>query len=173
MNRRALNVAIVLATTVSAVIVVRWADGEFQRVEPPTRPDAPIPRPRWIWSWHRPYRRLQSDWIWVCASATVGLGASVLLDPRARRRPGAGVALVALLVGVVTASHYLLAAPAIFRRNGDCYGLRDALQFRVPGAILGAWAVTWGRKPDWRSRLIGGMWMADVAMLVAYGIVFG
>jgi hypothetical protein len=65
------------------------------------------------------------------------------------------------------AAHFFLAAPAIFKSNGICYGLRDALQFRVPGAILGALAVTWGRKVDWRGWLVAGLWMVEVGMLVA------
>jgi hypothetical protein len=52
-------------------------------------------------------------------------------------------------------------------------GLRNALEFAIPGAILGVWAVTWGRKMEWRGLLIGWMWMAQVAMLVAYGVLFG
>jgi hypothetical protein len=173
MSSRILNVAILLATIGSAAVSVRWADREFRRVEPPTETARPVPRPEWFWALNRPYRRLQFDWTWVCVAATVGMGAVVARDPRPRRRPGAIVVIVALLVGVVSAAHYLVTAPAIFRTHGDCYGLHNALQVRVPGAILGAWALTWGRKAEWRGRLIGWMWMVQVGMLVAYGILFG
>ena len=82
--------------------------------------------------------------------------------------------MLRLLVGLGTAAHYLLTAPPIFRTNGDCYGLRSALNVRVPGAVLGAWVVTRGRRRmGWAGRLVGGLWMVGVAMLVAYGILFG
>jgi hypothetical protein len=171
MRSRVAYLAILLATVASAAVAVGWADGEFQRVEPPSEIARPVPRPDWVWAMNRPYRRFQFDWTWVCVAATVGMGAVVARGPS--RPPGTIVVIVALLVGVVTVGHYLLTAPAIFRTNGDCYGLHNALQVRMPGAILGAWVVTWGRKSGWRGRLIGGIWMVPVAMLVVYGILFG
>jgi|GEM_PF-3852288 len=175
MSSRVLNVLILLATITLGVIAVRWADREFQRVEPPSENFRPVARPWWMWTIHRPYRRLQHAWTWVCAAVTLGAGA-VALDPKTWKRPvdpGTVIVVVALLVSGVTIANYLLASPAIFRRNGDCYGLINALEYRVPGAILGTWAVTFGRKAGWRGRLVGWMWMAGVGMLIAYGILFG
>jgi hypothetical protein len=171
MSSRVWTVWILLATIASAVVAVRWADREFQRVEPPSGTVWSVPRPEWVWALNRPYRRFQHDWTWVCVAATAGMGAVVARD--SWRRAGTIVVIVALLVGIVTTAHYLLAAPPISRRNGASYGLHNALQVRVPGAVLGTWAVTWGRKSDWRGRLIGGMWMVEVGMLIAYGVLFG
>jgi hypothetical protein len=178
MRSRAINAIILLAAIALAVVAVRWADREFERVDLGSETFRPAHRPDWIWVLHRPYRRLQHDGIWACVAATVGIGAILAVDRRtwSRRglsRPGTVVILVTLLVGVATAAHYLLAAPGIYRLNGTCYGLRNALEFAIPGAILGVWAVTWGRKMEWRGLLIGWMWMAQVAMLVAYGVLFG
>ena len=171
MIRRLAIVAILLTTLASAIILVRWADGEFHRVEPP----GVSPRR------DRPYRRIQHALIWVGAAASVGMGAIVALDGRKRPcGPGTLAAVVSALIVVATAADFLLAAPAIDRQNGTCYGLRNVLEYRVPGAIIGAWAVAWlwprRAQPDWREwggRIVFSLWMANVSMLIAHGVLFG
>jgi hypothetical protein len=167
------DVAILLAALIMAVVAVRWADAEFRRVQPTTAPARNLSRPNWVGASLRPFERLMNAWVWVCVSATVGVWAVAVRDPKSWRRPGTVVVTVALLVGVVTAVHLLVGAAAIFRRNGLCYGLRNALEARVPGAIIGAWAITWGRKHDWASRVVSGMWMGHPGMLVAHALLFG
>jgi hypothetical protein len=178
MSRRWSLVAILLATLALACVAVRWADREFQHIEPPSRGanQAGVSRPDWVRALGRPYRRFRNGWAWACVAATVGVAAVVASDARTWRAPlgsGSIVSLVTLLIVVATLAHFLLAAPPFFRAEGVCYGLRDALQYRVPGAILGAWCVTWGRKSDWRGRLVVGMWMVNMGLLVAYPALFG
>jgi hypothetical protein len=167
--------AILLVASCFAAIAVRWADGEFRRIEPPVEEFHSVSRPDWVWAMHRPYRRVENAWIWVCSAVSLAMGALVTLDGRWRRPWPSGtiIVLVALMVGILTTAHFFLAAPAMFKTNGLCYGLRNALEFRVPGAILGALVVTWGRKVDWRGRMIVGVWAVEVGMLVAYGVLFG
>ncbi|WP_435008446.1 hypothetical protein P12x_005656 [Tundrisphaera lichenicola] len=178
MNRRWPVFAIILATLVLAVILIRWADGEFLRIESSSIDvnTHAVRRPDWFWVLLYPYRRFQHGWTWACVAATVGMGAIVALDGKVWRRParpGRAIVLVALSVMCLSMIFVVLAAPPIFRANGICYGLSDAVHYRVPGAILGAWVVTWGRRIDWRGQLVGWVWAAEVGMMIAYGFLFG
>lgn len=189
-HRRAMrwiDLIIFLATIAMADALVRWADREYLRVEPPSQRSRPSDgsRPDWLLTWLHPYRRLQHDWFWFCVAATVGAGALLAVDGRTwtrrgRARPGTMVVFVSLLVGGVTAAHHILIAPPFGRPNGLSYSLLNALEFRMPGAILGVWVVTWLRpwrgSPDPRehtARIVGWIWMANVGLLVGYGLLFG
>jgi hypothetical protein len=73
----------------------------------------------------------------------------------------------------------ILVIPVSSRPNGLCYSLLNALEYRMPGAILGVWVVTWLRpgrgRPDWRERVarsLGGIWMMNVGLLIGYGLIF-
>jgi hypothetical protein len=168
-------VAVLLAAACLLVVAVRWADGEFQPLDRPGQETHFVSRPDWIWAIHWPYRRVQNSWIWICSVATLAMGALVVLDGRWRRPYSSGtiVVMVALVVGGLTAIHFLLTDPASFNPSGIRYGLQNTLSSCVPGAILGALAATRARKMDWRGALVTGLWMTDVALLIAYGVLFG
>ncbi len=168
-------ILVLLAAVCLTVVAVRWADGEFQRLDPPEPKVHSVERPDWIWAIQKPYRWVQNSWFWIGSVATLAMGALVALDGRRRRPYSSGpiVVMVALVVGSLTAIHFLLTASAFFKLNGICYGLQNALFFRVPGAILGALVATRARKIDWRGTLVAGLWMMDVALLIAYGVLFG
>lgn len=180
-------VLIVLVTTVLAWILVRWADREYRRVERPVRVERrhSVPRPDWIWALEYPYGRCQHDWVWICAAFTLGVGAILATDGRtwSRRglsRPGTMVVLVVLVVGGVTIAQQSLALPVSARPNGLSYSLGNALEYRLPGAIVGVWVVAWLRPrrrcTDWRERaagFVGWSWMATVGLLIGYGLLFG
>lgn len=189
--------AILLAAASLAVVAVRWADREFLAAEP--LPESPplhsASRPGWVWPLHRPYRRVQHDGVWFAAAATLGVGALLardgrIWDRRGLSRPGAAGVLVALLVGGGAVAHQLLAGrPLYTQAAGACYDLRNALDLRLPGAVLGAWIVAWlgwlgwlgsprrrRRRPDWReraARAVGWLWLADAGLLIAYALFFG
>jgi hypothetical protein len=185
-RRRWPDILILVGAAAVAFAGVAWADREFVRVEPKA-PDVNthvVERPDWFWGLIYPYRRFQHDWIWVCVAATLGAGAVLARDGWGRRslsRPGTNAVFVMLLVGGLTAAQQLLVRHPIFASAyGMSYDLIEVLNAGVPGAIIGAWVVSWfgsrRRDPDWRerfARLVGWLWMVDVAMLIAYGLLFG
>jgi len=172
------DLAIVLGAVALGVGLVRWADSEYVRVAGPPSGVKAIDE----WQWR--YRRGCHAWLWVAATWTLGVGAILARagrfgNRRGLQRAGTRVVLVILVVGGATAAHFLLAAPRYLQTNGTSYGLYNALQLRVPGAILGAWVVGGvgsRRRVDWRERagrLAGWLWIADVGLLVASGFCFG
>jgi len=183
------DLAIVLVAVGLAFAAVSWADREFLLAEPPSREPPPqvSTRPAWLLEWNHPYRRMQHDAVWVFGAATVGIGAVIARDGRTRRRgglsgPGTMVVLVTLLVGGVAVANQLLAErPNVSPPAGLSHYLGNVLQYRLPGAILGAWVVGWlgsrrRTRPDWRERLaraVGWLWMATVGLLVGHAILFG
>lgn len=174
MKRRIALIVIAIATLALAVATVVWGDGEFRRYMPATVPPRVVSRPDWVRVLYHPYQRFQNAWFWIRVVATAGAWATVALDGRkGLARPGTAVVTVAFLFICLKSAHFLLAVPTIYRPFGTTVGLHHALAFQVPGAILGAWAVTWGRKPDWRGRIITGMWASGFVLLFTHGILFG
>jgi hypothetical protein len=190
------DVMILVATIALACAILRWADRQFRRVEGPSRflrIEGPsqlrnrgnVHRPEWVWAMAHPYRRLQHDWLWISVVVTLGAAGMLALDRRTWHRwglsrPGTIVVLVALLVGGATVAQQILMVPLSSRPNGLCYSLRNALEFRMPGAILGVWVVTWLRpvrgRPDWRERFarsVGWIWIANVGLLIGFGLIVG
>lgn len=184
--RRA-DALILLATIAVAVVLVRWADREYLRVEAPAawRRSQVVSRPDWVWPLEQPYRRLQHDWVGLCVAATLGVVGLLAIDGRTwtRRglaRPGTIAVLAILLVGGASAATFLLVPVGPRHSVGLSYDLGDVLAFRMPGTILGVWVVGWLRphrgRPDLRerlARLVGWMWMARVGLLIGYGLLFG
>jgi hypothetical protein len=178
---------VLLATLALAVVLVRWADREYLRVEAPNTAERlhTVSRPDWVWAMEHPYRRLGHDWVWLCVAANLVAAAVLATDCRifSRRRLarlGTAVVLVSLLVGGVSVAQQLLVPPALGPSYGLSYSLLNALEPRLTGAILGVWVVFWLRprrgRPDFReriARLVGWMWMANVALLIGYGLLFG
>ena len=174
MRSRILTIAMLLGTIALTAAWVPWADREFQRAETSTDAHA-VSRPPWVWAIQRPYRRLQHAWTMLCLAVTVGSGV-IVLDPKTWRRPvdpATIIVIVALVASGLTAANAMMASTWMRNPNGFSYVLGNLLEYRMPGAILGAWFVTLGRKVGWRGQLIAGMWMAGVAMTIAYGVIFG
>jgi hypothetical protein len=185
-RRRWPDILILVGAAVVAYVGVAWADREFVRFEPKALDvnTHVVERPDWFWGLVYPYRRFQHDWIWVCVAATLGAGALLARDGWGRRslsRPGANAVFVMLLVGGLTVAQRLLAwMPRFVAAQGTSHDLDEVLNAGLPGAIIGSWVVSWfgsrRRDPDWRerfARLVGWLWMVDVAMLIAYGLLFG
>jgi hypothetical protein len=184
---RWIAILVLLATIAMAVPLVQWADRQFLRVEPPpmVRRRRTVSRPDWVFACEHPYRRMQHDWLWFGVAATVGAGVLLATDRRTwtRRRlarPGTTGVLVMLLLGGVLAIQQVLVPPPFGRSNGLNYDLRNALEIPLSGAILGVWVVRWLRparsRPDRReltARFVGWMWMANIALLIGYGLLFG
>lgn len=183
---RWLDVVLIVATVAAAIVLVRWADQEYLRVETPFAYQVrTVNRPEWVWALQRPYQRLQHGWPWFCVAATLGAGAILACDRetwtrRRLSRPGTTVVFVVILLGALTAAHQAFLAPTFTRSNGICYSVSNGLNFRLPGAILGVWVVGWLRphhsKPDWperAGRMVGWMWLANVGLLIGYGVLFG
>jgi hypothetical protein len=178
------DIVIALAAIALAIVTVRWADREFLIRELPDRSAHWTARPAWLIRLNHPYRRLQHDIIWVCVAATVAAGAILARDPatwtrRGLSRPGTAAVLVILLAGGVTVADRLLVGRyGLAASNALSYDLRNALDYRIPGAIIGAWVVAWPwwrRRPAWRERMarfVGLLWMANVGLLIAYGLLF-
>jgi hypothetical protein len=188
--RRALRwtaALLVLAALPLAVLLVQWADREYLRVEAPNiaqrRPT--VSRPDWVWACENPYRRFSHDWTWLCVAATIGACGLLATDGhiftrRRLARPGTAAVLVGLLVGGAFVAQQLLVPPTLGRSNGLSCNLRNALETRLTGAILGVWVVSWLRpprgRPDFReraARLVGWMWMAGIVLMIGYGLLFG
>jgi hypothetical protein len=179
--RAVLNASILLATLYVAVVSVRWADREFLRVAGPFAPE-PAGQ-KWLQTLDLPYQRFQHDLLWVGVAATVGMGAILLVDGRTWKRPArpARVAgLVSALAVLFTIANSLFAGLPISWTNGTCYGLGNALDFGVPGAVLGAWIVACllpkARQSDWRDHgasLVGCLWATFIGLRIASGLLFG
>ncbi|WP_435016350.1 hypothetical protein TA3x_003915 [Tundrisphaera sp. TA3] len=173
--RRRAEFAILLTSFALGVVLVRWADEQLGPFTMPGEGFRFPGRPAWYLAMLGGYRRLQNAWIWACVAATIGMAGLVLLDERWRRPWPAGSILVAVafLVGGSMAASYVMIAPPISRRAGLCSGLHGTLEIVVPGAVLGAYVGTLGRPIDWRGRLVGGMWLAELGMMIASGLIFG
>lgn len=165
---------------------VRWADQEYLRLELPFAYQVhTVSRSEWIWPLQRPYQRLQHAWPWLCAAATLGVGGVLAFDRetwtrRRLSRPGTIIVFVTILLGTVAATHQAFLAPPFIRTAELSYSLRNAVEFRMPSAILGAWVVAWlsphRSVPDWperAGRIVGWMWWANVGLLIGFGVLFG
>lgn len=190
-RRAAPTAAILVAVVVmvaAAAPLVRWADAEFLRVEPPPqreRRSHAVARPDWVFALEHPYRRMEFDSLWLTVAATLGVGVLLAIDGRTwtRRRlarPGTGGVFATLLVGgVLTAQTVLAPGPSVMT-NGLCYALFNTLALAIPGLVVGVWVVAWLRRrrgrPDLRERIaqvITWMWMAQIGLLIGYGLIFG
>ena len=181
---RSPDIVILVAAIALAIVTVNWADCEFLIREPPDRDARIVRRPDWIVRLNHPYRRLEHDFICVCVAATVAAGAILARDRatwtrRGLSRPGTAAVFVVLLVGGVTvADRLLLSRYGLGASSPVSYELQISLGFRIPGAIIGAWVVAWPwwrRRPAWRelmARLVAMLWMANVALLIAYALLF-
>jgi hypothetical protein len=145
----------------------------------------PDDRPDWVKAIYLPYRRVQRDGFWLSVVATVSIAALIASDRRtwSRRgmsRPGTTVAAVTLLTGGVTALHFFFLTWQDTSRMGLSYDVMNILEYRIPGAVIGAWVVTWlgrrrkRRRPgrDRLGYLVGWIWMANVVLLIAYDVIF-
>lgn len=183
---RRTDLVIALATAALACALVWWADREHARVQPwsPPSPRTGVWRPDWVWWREHLYGRLQHGWFWFGMAATVGAGALLACDRRTwtRRglsRPGTAAVALALLIGGTTAAQLML-SPRGAGPNGLCYALRNTLEMSIAGAVLGVWTVFRLRPRrgavDWRervARVVGWVWLGNIALLVAYGLIFG
>ena len=187
---RRTDVVILSAALALAVVAVRWADRDFDRVEPASMPiGRSISRPEWARALERPSRRVQYVLPCLPAVATLAVAAILAGDalsrPRVRRRragPGAVVIGVALAVGGILAASQFSFGPPFRKGISSYFDLDEALRVQVPGAILGAWvALRLGarrraRPLGWRdgaARLVGWAWMVDIAWMIAHAVVFG
>ena len=156
MTSRILVAAIFLTTVAGGIVAVRWADRDFparRAAIASARRGGRVCMGQVAPSALSPIAARQH---WACVAASLGMGAVLAAGGRAPRSgPGVSAAIVSALVVAATVGHSLLAAPAIFWMNGTSYGLGNALEFTVPGAILGAWTVGWLLAKAGTSRLAG------------------
>ncbi|MHB1558570.1 MAG: hypothetical protein ACYC61_14025 [Isosphaeraceae bacterium] len=190
-RRAAPTAAILVAvgvTIAAAVPLVRWADAEFLRVEPPpqrARRSHDVARPAWVFALEHPYRRMQFDSLWLTVAATLGAGVLLAISgrTRARRRlarPGTTGVFATLLVGSLLTAQTLLAPAPFVMTNGLCYAVFNALGLAIPGLVVGVWVVAWVRRrrgrPDLRERIaqvVTWIWLAQIGLLIGYGLIFG
>ena len=168
---------------------VRWADEEWVAAEV-TSPEPTfraVARPEWVWRMQKPYRRFVHDYFWICPPVTLGLLAVVARDRstwsrRGIARPGTRLVLMIAMVGTATCIHHVLFRPAVFSGNLTIsFQFSSILKYWSPGLVIGSWIVTRldrrsRRPPGSRERLargVGWLWMANVALSIAYGIIFG
>jgi hypothetical protein len=178
----------VVVMTAAAVPLVRWADAELLRVEPPPQRELRshgVARPDWVFALEHPYRRMQFDSLWLTVAATLGAGTFLAVDGRTwtRRRlarPGTAGVFAALLVGGVLTAQTLIAPGPFVMTNGPCYALFNVLSLGIPGVVVGVWVVAWLRprrgRPDLSERIAQAVtwsWMAQIGLLIGYGLIFG
>ena len=171
------------------VVSVRWADSEWFASEANSRQPAfrAVARPEWAWEMQKPFQRIMHDYFWICPPITLGLLALVIRDPssfgrRGMARPGTRGVLMITMVGGVACIHHRLIRPAFFSGNLPLsFQFLNVLEYWILGLVIGSWIVTrLGRRsrrpPGWRERLargVGWAWMANVALSIAYEIIFG
>ncbi len=178
----------VLATVVAVVPLVRWADAEFLRVEPPPRSErrSHTPsRPAWVFALEHPYRRVQFDSLWLTVAATLGASVFLTTDGRTwtRRRlarPGTAGVFASLLVGGVLTTQPLIAPGPFAMTNGPCYALFNVLSLGIPGLLVGVWVVAWLRPRRGQhllreriAQVVTWTWPAHIGLLIGYGLIFG
>ena len=180
------EVVVLIATLALATALVRWADAEFVRTHPPTATEAsrPVARPGWVGAWQRPFDRFEHDQVFGTAALTVGMG--IILARRGRwtrrglRQPGSRLVLICLIVGGALFASLLAIGLTWQFGPGIRGGLRDLLNFRLPGLVVGAWVVGGSRRRSWRradgieraARVVGGLWLLSPALFIMSHAVF-
>ncbi len=136
-----LDLSCVIAALVAGGFAAAWADAQFLRMEP--KPAGPVPAAGWASAGEWPFRRFWHDSAFVLGPITLGaaaptLRAAIASRGRSLRRPGALAVTVAVIVGGISALLQCLSGrPTFAGPPALSYDLRNALEFRVPGA---SWA---------------------------------
>lgn len=170
-----LDVVIAIVTLGVGVIVVIGADRDHRRVEPP------YPR------FESPYRRLQHDYFFAMAIATLGAGALLATDRTAwtRRglsRPGTIAVVLAISLGLVQILFvFLLRWPLWKSADPIWFDMNNGVEFRLSGSIFGAWVVMissglWRRSQNWKEKLgrfLGWGWLGTIGLRLGYLFLFG
>jgi hypothetical protein len=186
-----LDAMIALITLVIGVVVIVVAvDPDQRRVDPPSPEPVQrrnVPRPDWVWNLASSYRRMQHDYVFVVAVATLGVGAILATDKstwtrRGISRPGTLAVVLALLVGTFQIVTLIVNRwPSFSAAASFGYDIRNQLEHYITGAILGAWVALaccglWRASDNWKetaARMVGWGWLGTFGFLIGYGLLFG